>query len=664
MTFARARVSQLVGLLRPLGLNATTQGTIAQRGALSMVGLLAQGGLRFATSWIIGLVAGKVVLGTVVAAMSMGTLLALLWPTTTGSAASKYIARARGAQDGIELHAVTAHFRRRAIQSGILLALLAFPLWATIGNGQWSDAWAVSAFTASYAAYTFTRGVQYGTGQVARATLWDVGCAGMGLAVLLTLLLLGVRGPALLVALALSYATYAIGGLPRGVDSGAPLATSLRSELDQVVFFGVAGSVASSGFLQISMIVAKNLNAADAGQFAAAMTTATPASLLAASLSLVLFPALAEAWGRGDKALFRTQTDQATRVLVLAMITVFGSMILCSRLIMSLWGSQFNANTLVFPLLLLAILLSNMSNASVNAMATRSKNLMQLSSAASLIGLAVGALVWLLVIPSLGIVGIAIGYLAGTFMGALIPVATEWRIGGHRWGLLFGRAVVGLLLLLGLFLLERVMGVPTLAEPVVALFFCLLWWGMSRKDLRLVRRPRASPACPPDPSRSALAHGTQGVLDRRWQPDRRVCEPPLQALEHRVAPRSAEFARHRSQRRDDGPLRQPHAPPLSPRRAGVPHAVPRRRLHHGGPVDYSRAPRAGAGADHRALLTEPEDLPVVAHRVKQRAPGRVRVLGVCGEEGLPAEIGGHDVDVPQPMPRDVDRACRRLPQRH
>lgn len=490
MTGLRGRLSRLGPHLRPLGLEATTQGTIAQRGALSMVGLLAQGGLRFATSWLIGVVAGKVVLGTVAAAMSMGTLLALLWPTTTGSAASKYIARARGAQDGVELNAVTAHFRRRALQSGIVLSLLAFPLWATVGGGLWSEAWAVSAFTAAYAGYTFTRGVQYGTGQVARATLWDVGCAAMGLVVLVTMLLLGVRGPALLGALALSYAVYALGGLPRGVDTGAALSAGLRSELDQVVFLGVAGSVASSGFLQIAMIVAKNLDAAEAGQFAAAMTTATPASLLATSLSLVLFPALAEAWGRGDKALFRSQTDQATRVLVLAMVTVFGSMILCSSLVMSLWGAQFDAENLVFPLLLLAILASNLATASVNAMATRSKNLMQLSSGASLIGLAVGALVWLLVVPSLGIVGIAVGYLAGTLVGALVPLLTEWRIGGHRWGLLLGRVVVGVTLVIGLFIAERVLGVPVLAEPLVALLFCLVWWTLSRKDLRLVARLR------------------------------------------------------------------------------------------------------------------------------------------------------------------------------
>lgn len=489
MTAVRHRFSRLVGLFRPLGLNATTQGTIAQRGAMSMAGLVAQGGLRFATSWIVGVVAGKLVLGTVVAAMSMGTLLALLWPTTTGSVASKYIARARGAQEANELHAVTAHFRRRALQSGIVLALLALPLWTTIGHGRWSEAWAVSAFTVGYAGYTFTRGVQFGTGQVARATVWDIGCAALGLVLLVVLLLLGVRGPVLVCALALSYASYSLGGLPRGVDRGASLEPHLRRELDHVVLLGVAGSVASSGFLQIAMIVARSLDSAEAGQFAAAMTTATPASLLATSLSLVLFPALAEAWGRGDKPLFRAQTDQATRVLVLAMVAVLGTLILCSRLVMSLWGSQFDANTLVFPVLLLAILAGASATASVNAMATRSKNLMQLSSGASLIGLVVGGLIWFLVLPQMGILGIAVGYLGGTLVGAMVPFITEWRIGGHRWGWLLARTLVGLGCLIGMFFTERAMEIPVVAEPAVACAFCLVWALLSRSDLPLLPRP-------------------------------------------------------------------------------------------------------------------------------------------------------------------------------
>ena len=399
---SRAAVSAGHHRLRPLGLEATTQGTIAQRGALSMVGLLAQGDLRFATSWLIGVVAGKVVLGTVAAAMSMGTLLALRLADDHGERRCEYIARARGAQDGVELNAVTAHFHSaHPAGRGWSCPLLAFPLWATVGGGLWSEAWAVSFSPQPPMPDTPSRAVS--STERARWRARPCGTSAVppwGWWCWSRMLLLGVRGPALLGALALSYAVYALGGLPRGVDTGAALSAGLRSELDQVVFLGVAGSVASSGFLQIAMIVAKNLDAAEAGRVRGGGRPApAPASLLLHLPGPGHRPALARAWSLGDKALFRSQTDQATRVLVLAMVTVFGSMILCSSLVMSLWGAQFDAENLVFPLLLLAILASNLATASVNAMATRSKNLMQLSSGASLIGLAVGALVWLLVVP-------------------------------------------------------------------------------------------------------------------------------------------------------------------------------------------------------------------------------------------------------------------------
>ena len=83
------------------------------------------------------------------------------------------------------------------------------------------------------------------------------------------------------------------------------------------------------------MIVAKNTGGEDAGQFAAAMATATPASLLAVSLSLALFPSLAEFWARGDHVGFLAQTDKAARSLQVVMVSILGSLAICSRLVMA-----------------------------------------------------------------------------------------------------------------------------------------------------------------------------------------------------------------------------------------------------------------------------------------------------------------------------------------
>ena len=95
--------------------------------------------------------------------------------------------------------------------------------------------------------------------------------------------------------------------------------------MDAFVLLGVVGTLASAGFLQLSNVLARAANSPhDAGLYAAALSLATPASLLSRSFSLVLFPSMSEAHGRDDQASLRAQTDLGTRALVLVMVGAFG----------------------------------------------------------------------------------------------------------------------------------------------------------------------------------------------------------------------------------------------------------------------------------------------------------------------------------------------------
>ncbi len=472
--------------LRAVRLDAPTRGSVARRSALSMVGLVAQGGLRFATSWLVGTVAGRAAVGVVQSAISTGTLLALLWPTTTGSAASKYLARARGAGDSKEVSAVAAHLSRRTLQAVVLIALLGIPIWVFLDDGSVASALPVVAFAAAYSGYSYTRGVQFGLGQVERATTWDVISASLGLVSVAVALAVGVRGTALLLPLVLSYSVYTIAGWPRAA-SGGSLPRPLRRELDHFVLLGVTGTIASTGFLQLSMIVAGHYGTpADAGQYAAALATATPASMVSISLSLALFPSLAEAWGRGDLAGFRRQTDQALRALVFVMVSIFGSLIICSRLIMGIWGPQFDRDDPVFPVLLTAILCTSLGVVTVNALTTRSRRGMTVTTAASLVGMATGVLLWLVLVPDLGTLGVALGYLVGAAVVATIPLVVVWRSDTHRWGGVILRLLGGLLLLVGLAVLQRRRDLPVPSDPFVAALFLAVWAAMAPVSARMV----------------------------------------------------------------------------------------------------------------------------------------------------------------------------------
>ena len=235
------------------------------------------------------------------------------------------------------------------------------------------------------------------------------------------------------------------------------------------------------------MIVAGHYGTpADAGQYAAALATATPASMVSISLSLALFPSLAEAWGRGDLAGFRRQTDQALRALVFVMVSIFGSLIICSRLIMGIWGPQFDRDDPVFPVLLTAILCTSLGVVTVNALTTRSRRGMTVTTAASLVGMATGVLLWLVLVPDLGTLGVALGYLVGAAVVATIPLVVVWRSDTHRWGGVILRLLGGLLLLVGLAVLQRRRDLPVPSDPFVAALFLAVWAAMAPVSARMV----------------------------------------------------------------------------------------------------------------------------------------------------------------------------------
>lgn len=216
MTVVEEKRGALARMLRPVRLDQPVATSLARGGVYSTIGLVAQGIMRFATSFLVGHIAGGAVLGVVASAIAMSLTLALLWPTTTGSAASKFLAMARGAADPEGARATAAHLRTRTMQTGVLLGAVCLPLWVLVDGGSWSAALSVAALTIAYSGYSFTRGIQFGAGQVPRATMWDLTSVLLGLAGLVVLLLAGVRDTALVLPLVLTYGLYTLACWPYG----------------------------------------------------------------------------------------------------------------------------------------------------------------------------------------------------------------------------------------------------------------------------------------------------------------------------------------------------------------------------------------------------------------------------------------------------------------
>lgn len=157
------------------------------------------------------------------------SLLRCCWPTATGSAASKYVARGRGAHDLAQTQAVAAQIARRTVATTLLLALAAVPLLIGLDGGDLSEAACVAVLVVGYCVDSFNSGLQFGAGQAARATGWHLISACSGLTGLLVVFLAGDRGPALRLPLTSVYGLSTVAGWPH-VARGRPGA-ALRREL-------------------------------------------------------------------------------------------------------------------------------------------------------------------------------------------------------------------------------------------------------------------------------------------------------------------------------------------------------------------------------------------------------------------------------------------------
>jgi O-antigen/teichoic acid export membrane protein len=469
-------------MFEPVRQDAQSSTSIVHRGALGMVGVLFQGMSRFLTSLIIGRIGGPVVLGTVASAISAAQLLALVWPSSTGSAASKFVARARGQEDFEEASAVAAHLGRRTLQATFLLACVAIPLWMTLDRGSLIGGLCVAMLVIGYSGSNFTRGLAFGSAQIPRVTQWDLFTSSLGIAGVLVSLSAGARGLVLLMPLAATSLLFTAACWPWRAHGR--LRPALRHEIDVFVALATAGALTSAGFLQISMLAARLAGGREgAGQYAAALALATPLSIIAGSLSLVLYPSMSEAYGRGDHVGFRRQTDQATRFLAIVMVAVVGSLVLCSRLVISLiWGTNFAEAGTLFPVLLLAILATTLGVPSVNSLTSKGQDGMLITTLASALGLVVGVATWVLLATHLGVLGVALGYLTGSATTSCIAFVSAWRRERQQWLGLVARIGVALAVVVGLFAIQHTLTLNLWLDPVIAAAFSISWLLVSRTD--------------------------------------------------------------------------------------------------------------------------------------------------------------------------------------
>jgi putative peptidoglycan lipid II flippase len=342
----------------------------------------------------------------------------------------------------------------------------------------------VVALVLSLTGYYLTKGVRYGHGRVAQATMWEVLAAATSLTTVVLVLAAGLDGIAAL-PLAMGYAVFTVANWPRGRPSRAQR-PALARRLRSFGLWGVIGTLAAGALLPLSQVLVRHWSdRADVALYAAAMFLATPASMLAGALAQVLFPAVARtsAGGRTDQV--RQQVDLATRGLVVALVGALGAVILLAPVLLRLlYGPEYVAGRGVLSVLALAVLFTSASSGSVAGLIGGRESGMRLVATTQTAGTLTGLLVIVVASPNLGPLGSAVGVLVGSAVNGLVPVAVVWREHRMRWSSVMLRAALGLSLLGGAYAWLGESPLSAITCSVVTAAWLLTWLAVSLPDVR------------------------------------------------------------------------------------------------------------------------------------------------------------------------------------
>lgn len=475
-------------MLRPIvwprvTMDPPTSRSLGSRGKYNIVGTGAQGLVRFGVNAAIGRLGGPELLGNTAAAMSAAQVAALFWPSSSGSAAAKFVARSRGSSRIDEAVGVAGFVHRNNALATVIIALAAGLIWHFLGAGtDVGSLIAVVALTVGFSLYTVGRGTQLGAGKEKTAAILDVSTAFVALTGTVALLLL--IGPSYfsLIPLALSYLIYGLLSLPPAGPKDSPVATELKVEINRFIIIAAFGTLASAGFVQAAVIVTRQFaGPIAAGNYAAAMTLVSPVTLLAGTLAVSLFPSFSETWGSKEEARYWKTVDGVFRKVALYATIGFSTYISASPVISHVvWGERYAVTQTILPVILAGYFFYTLAIPCTASLTSTSNRGTMVAASASLLGATAGSTVWVLS-GAHSAIEVSFGLFVGLFTTAFLPIVIIGKRGQIKWALpmLFGTLALGESLIVAHYLREQ----NFMAAPVafILVLTIVLFAGKIRK---------------------------------------------------------------------------------------------------------------------------------------------------------------------------------------
>jgi len=376
---------------------------------------------------LIGRFMGPQDLAHVSAWIALSLILSLLWPTGAGNAASHFLSHARAVGHS-PVHALRLIQRSFWISCAVML-VIGIPVSVLALGADPADAIAIAALIVAYSGYILARGIEVGLGRITSAAIWDV-ISSLTTMALLTVVLVLQLPWALLWPLAIGYALFGLHSL-RGAHLGHE---GLRDEVTPVagtiwrlISWNSLGLLASNGLIQFAMIYVFIVEPSlQAGLFAAAMSLATPASMLSQAITQVLIPRFSE-WAAIDRAGSRRKYLPVLAVMFLGLGLVFGIVAVASPVVVSvIFGETYRAAGPTMALLLAGVFAFSIGLVATAFLLTTGRT--AVATVASVVGLVIGLVVMVMGTPALtGSGAAAAGVIAGYSVTALTVIAASLR---------------------------------------------------------------------------------------------------------------------------------------------------------------------------------------------------------------------------------------------
>lgn len=376
---------------------------------LATTGVLTQGAARFLVTMLIGRYFPDR-LGETSSVLSLSQYLTLFWPAPAGMAATKFLGQYHN-QDS-----KSRGILRLLTKSVLLFTAVAVLISLPVAYFFSSDAMAASfsaLFVASFGAYLFTRGALLGAGNVSKSTLLDIVTSVLTLVLLLAVLNAGLSS-LLLLPLAVGFGLYSVFAWPS--KHKGPLSLEDRIEVLTFTRHNIFGMIAAGGLLPATMILVQVFARESADLFAAALTLATPANLLAQSITQVLTPHLAADHAAGNSQ--RKTAIQWFAASVSAFFIIFSTLIMLGPWLLGVvFPGQFEAGSVALAWLLAIV--GAQSCAAVPTAVLLSTGKQKKYALICFVATATGTLMMAIGIPLFGLAGAIAGFAAGSVGSAL-----------------------------------------------------------------------------------------------------------------------------------------------------------------------------------------------------------------------------------------------------